>query len=226
MRKIHLLWLALVAICAFGAVGTASAIAEEGPAEWLENGAVMLVAKAATTDGELLFWDLLSSVGEPQFLCSGIFIGSVGPGGKDEVTEVMNLSLVKVAELDPGVSETGIACTGEKTCEVAEVWPSNLPWLSQVDLLTATTYEDLALLNANNLTPAYFLLCRVFFIDNTELCETQNEDGFEVLNETNDVASTGLSLLEAICGGEEMGALSVDSALISLDSGASLSVSE
>jgi hypothetical protein len=226
MRKIHLLWLALVAICAFGAVGTASAVAEEGPAEWLENGLGIVTPQPATTEGELLFWDLLTSVSEPQFLCSGVFLGNVGPGGKDEVTEVQNLSLAKINELDPGESGTGLPCTVEKTCETAEMWPASLPWLSQLDLLTATTFEDLVLLNATGTTPEYFMLCRVFFIDNTELCGLQNEDGFEVLNETNDVASTGLSLLEVICGGEEMGALSVDSALISLNSGATLSVSE
>ena len=60
MRKIQLLGLMLVAVCAFGAFGVASAFAalEFTLAEWLVGSAAITAALKSDTLGELLFENL------------------------------------------------------------------------------------------------------------------------------------------------------------------------
>jgi len=224
--------LMVVAMCALSASFVASASAEE-PGEFLANGVLFTTALAATTEGELLFESLKTA--NATFLCSGIFDGEVvneATGGLSLVTKVLRLDGTEVAESD---TVGNLACTPDSgsICTTAAVSPVNLPWNSDVDL-TPTTNDFLLLVlpNANNVLPGYFLLCEVFGLDNTELCELLSETEQLVENGVNDVvfpAGTSPSP-DAHCSkdsaSEESGGLVVDEALLFLNSGEALSVSE
>jgi hypothetical protein len=234
MRKIRLFGLVLVAVCAFSAVVTASAFALTfALANWLENGNIITVEKLVETEGELLFENLSNGA---AFLCSGIFDGSVGNDGIDEVTELLTLGKVAVPELDPGVSGTGIACTVENLCVLAEIWAVNLPYSTELMLDTENSlFYDLGLPNSHGLLPGYFVLCEVGGIDFTELCVTlEGVDGLyqEKSNNTTagDVETLGAFVPEADCGsGTENGLVENNAqniALILLTNGMPLAVSE
>jgi hypothetical protein len=172
MRKFRLLGFLLVAVCAFSAVVTASAFALTfALANWLENGNIINAEKLSDIEGELLFVDLEDGV---EFLCSGIFDGSVGANGTDEITEVLTLGGVRVPELDEPGATGGITCTTIKTCiaNKVEVWPINLPYKTELMLDTEDgLFYDLTTANNSGLWPGYFLLCEVIpGIDSTELC--------------------------------------------------------
>jgi hypothetical protein len=172
MRKFRLLGFLLVAVCAFSAVVTASAFALTfALANWLENGSIINAEKLSDIEGELLFVDLETGV---EFLCSGIFDGSVGANGVDEVTEVLRLDGTLVPELDEPGATGGIACTTIKTCiaNKVEIWPINLPYKTELMLDTEDgLFYDLTTANNAGLWPGYFVLCEVIpGIDSTELC--------------------------------------------------------
>ena len=233
MKKIHLVGLMLLAVGAFSAFTSASAFALTFElANWLENGAIIAANKAATTEGELLFENVLAGA---SFLCSGKFDGTVGANGADEITEVLNLAgTIKINELDEAAATGGITCTVLKICSSAEIWPVNLPFKSELMLDTEGGFYDLILKNAAGKLPAYFLLCTVLGIDATELCETV-EGAFgafgEVSNAATDVETLGALTPLATCGGTNLEDGLIENnaenvALISLNSGATLAASE
>jgi hypothetical protein len=225
MRKLHIFGVAVVAICALGAWFVASATAEE-PGLFLANGAEILAELGATTEGELLFENLKTP--SAKFLCSGIFDGHILTNGEDyQVDKLLTLGRVEVPESD---TVANLACTPDEgsICTSAAVSPVNLPWLSNPDLVTETDFFLLALPNANNLLPAYFLLCQAI-VDNTELCELLLETAQLVENGATDVVfPAGTSPTpDAFCSGtlEESGGLFVDTALLFLTDGSTLSIS-
>lgn len=231
MKKIHLVGLMLLIVGAFSAFTSASAFALTfEAAQWLEGGAAIAANRAATTEGELLFENVLNGA---AFLCSGKFDGTVGANGADEITEVLTLGNVKVVELDEEKATGGIACSPLKLCTSAEIWPVNLPFKSELMLDTEGGFYDLVIANANGKIPAYFLLCIVLGIDATELCETV-EGAFgafgEVSNTATDVETLGALSPLATCGGNAEDGLIENNAenvaLISLNSGATLAASE
>ena len=231
MKKIHPVGLMLLAVGAFSAFTSVSAFALTFElANWLENGALVAANKAATTEGELLFENVLNSA---AFLCSGKFDGTVGANGDEEITEILNLSGVKIAELDEAGATGGFACTNLKLCTSSEIWPVNLPFKSELMLDTEGGFYDLILKNAAGRLPAYFLLCTVLGIDATELCEMA-EGAFgafgEVSNAAADVETLGALSPLGTCGGNAEDALTENNAenvaLISLNSGATLAASE
>lgn len=178
MRKIHVLGIALV-VFAFGAM-TSSAMALESV--WLKNNELIAVATPANIDGELsinveeepspgTFGKLLFSV-----TCSGSFIGTVGPDKADEITSVENLSGVKFGAL----GGTGLNCTvgaGAEflTCDnsekLAELWPDNLPWKSEL-FLEGAIYKDHIFGGGVGKEPGFDFTCKNSIGGTTEgLCE-------------------------------------------------------
>jgi hypothetical protein len=134
MRKYQALLLALLAVFAVAAVTAGAASAETTLlAEWLIAGAQVLTLTSIETTGELLLTTKVLGIAGAAILCSGIFDGTVGPNGEDEVTELLNLSHELIGSELVGLS---LKCTvqastvkecGEVGAE-AELWTDELPW--------------------------------------------------------------------------------------------------
>jgi hypothetical protein len=204
MKKIQLLGLAIVAVLAVSAFATASAFAFT-TAEWLANAkAVPAGGLASESSGGLTFENV--NVGA-SFLCEGLFLGKVEPGGVDTVTETLTNGGVKVEPLDPGVSTTGFKCTSLNLCEgTPEAWPVELPFLTLLGLEGAG-FVDLFV------KAEYFLLCQVLGVDATELCVVapNSLSGGTVVNLAADVEATGSVEPLATCNGNsETGLVTAD----------------
>jgi hypothetical protein len=136
MKNVKVICASFLAALAFGAVSAAAANAAP---EWLENGAVMTKAEAATTkgtwtlDGDSFFGFVLTEIN-----CDGALHGTVGPGGKDEVTSIEDLKNHKGGngvKLECVVSSTNPG--GCKAGETAIVEPEHMPWPTK--LVAGTT---------------------------------------------------------------------------------------
>ncbi len=93
MKRHHILGLALLAVFALSAVMAVSASAVVTLlAEWLDSGKKIDVLTPVTTEGEFLFEDTkVVIIGKVAVKCMYKFVGSVGPNGEDEITEVLNI---------------------------------------------------------------------------------------------------------------------------------------
>jgi hypothetical protein len=202
MRKIQVLALALVALCAFSSVVAASASALATLlAEWLVNGESIKANVGSKTEGELRFENTEKKAG---FLCSGIFVGNVGENGLDEVTAVLKLTEVAVPELDAESATEGIECTsiGEICESGSEIWPVNLPFETLLVLQVGEEkFYDTLLENKAKLLPAYWLLCLFLGASIDELCATAAHSFGEVSNAATDVETLGAVSPEGTCSG-------------------------
>jgi hypothetical protein len=148
MRKFHLLWLALVVVAALCAVSAASASAVE--LVWLVEGVKVEANLRAETEGELELISLDKETHEILniILCSGIFVGMIGPNGKDTVTGLEDLVHKPIGtDLSTGLTGEPLSCTvtfkaGALTdCNatapnnIALVWIANVPWTTQLVLM-------------------------------------------------------------------------------------------
>jgi len=196
-----LLGAALVALVALSAVMTASASAELvlEAASWLINGANVAAGTPVETEGELLFENVLNG---GAVLCSGIFKGTIGPGGEDEITDILALDRVTlIAPLDPGTVGTGIKCTGEKLCNnSSEIWPVHLPILTLLwfDKTDGLYYDEILehVVGTEKWFAEYYIHC-VSLITVNELCEAVAGTLAEVFNGATDVEG-GLSAAEPL----------------------------
>jgi len=229
MKKISLVGLALVAVCAFSALSAVSAFAvlTYDTAQWLVGGVQPTAAVAADTLGELLFENTKLAA---NFLCSGLFEGTVGPAGLGTVTAVFDLNGVLIEELDPSTATGGLSCVADtSTCgNGTEIWPVNLPFLTVVvlDLETGLFYA-LVVKNANGLNPAYKILC-LSIINVEQLCEAVELSGAELLNVVGGVEPMGAVEPNGNCGTTEPGVALIENdpgGLITATGGA-LTVSE
>jgi hypothetical protein len=153
MKKIQMIILSLVAVTALGAMAASA----YGASEWLLNGSPITTADSVETSGSLILEDSASGTGPVE--CSGIFVGTVGPGAADKVTEV--LSLTKTA---PPLDCHAAACESE----LAEVTPIHLPWTTKIVLngeLFVDDFEPVA-----GKVPGYTVTCKIFFTI-TDTCE-------------------------------------------------------
>jgi hypothetical protein len=177
MKKIHVLGLGLLAVFAFGAITASAALAAP---EWLVSEAAVAENLPAETEGELALVKLVSSTNSNHLVtvkCGGILVGSIGPGGKDEITAVLTLGQVAVGkETGTTLEGTALECTvtqsegGLTDCvlnSVALVWPANLPWTSQLELMEATG----TVLDVLTKEPGYDVECKtVSGLTGSELC--------------------------------------------------------
>jgi hypothetical protein len=148
MRKYKAIMLALFAVCAFSAVAASSASAAH---QWLKNGAPIVAAQLAITDGLLLLHHTGGLGGTVTVHCDGRFHGTVGPGAVDTITEVWTLTeMIEITSAHP------ISCTvevGKNLCPVGSlvtVWPDNLSvagglvWKTELQLTgTGPIFDDL-----------------------------------------------------------------------------------
>jgi hypothetical protein len=215
MRKVHILGLAMFAVLAFSVVSTAVASAET--ALWLANGNEITAPILAETAGELLLENVIPLIGTIDILCSGIFDGFVSSEGKDEVTEVLNLSGVAEKPLNCTVhSSTNSSLCAEN--ELANVEPINLPWLSQLELSTEAAFTDD--LGSGSKLPGYKVECVTTKSKNT--CE-----GLIFGTSTNNTGGVlQVSLLEEAKTCELGKGFSEGEGEVTISSGGPLSVSE
>jgi hypothetical protein len=141
MKKINVFGLALVAMLVFSAFAAMSASAEVTLlASWLIDGAEVLTLTSVETTGEI---ELVNQnfLGTVKVLCSRSWDGSVGPNGEGEITEELDLS--NVAASSTPLTGNFIDCTGDSICSgLVEVWPEDLPWLSNLFLMEDGTILD------------------------------------------------------------------------------------
>jgi hypothetical protein len=147
MKMFRMLGAALLALFAFGVLTAASASAVPTflLALWLVNGAEA-TELATTTTGELLLEDTKTTIGVVAVKCSGILDGWIGPNSLDYVSEV--LSLTGGAISSTALTGTALECAEETgSCPSPLVWPVNLPWETEVELMedSGTFFADLLL---------------------------------------------------------------------------------
>lgn len=173
MKKIHLIGLALAAVLAFGAIvaNAASAL------EWLVDGEPIPAGGSveSTTEGLLFLTDLNALGAVVTIHCEGKFDGLLLPEGLDTVEQVLNAA----GELISSTPLAGLALSCTVTKEhggcvegsLAEVWPENLTWSSQLEFeaLPEMSWDHLGEAGKE---PAYESVCtNILGGTTTDLCE-------------------------------------------------------
>jgi hypothetical protein len=236
MRKLHVLGAVLAALFALGVLTASSASAVTFLlAEWLVNGIGTTNTQLVETEGESEFTENLGILGVIRILCSGIFVGSIGPNGADEITELLELGTGLARITNELVETSGLTCTNIEKCTSPLVWADKLPWLTLAELMVDGTEEffvDL-LTSSGAGNPGYHIFCMGSGLG--DLCtvvegvtKLTNEPEFgdvhsEFLESFTELA--GLKLSNCETAGMETGQVN-GLGFIALASGATLAVSE
>lgn len=175
MRKLLTAALALVAISAFSAAMTATASAEATLlAEWLINS---FGVTTLTSIKKMLFrWFWEDTKVGAGVECEWESIGSVGPNGEAETTELLSPGSLEVTLAKPLTLTTG--CKIKKGCEEAggvEAAAEDLPWHLLLYLDELTGKYLLAVQN-----DGIEIKCRILFVTSSDECVEEN-DSAEVL---------------------------------------------
>jgi len=153
MKRFQLVFVALVAMFAFGALSVESASAVEVPvfllALWLANGNAVNAALSVEAEGELTLEDTKGGpfLEDAAVLCSGLLDGAVLPESLDVISEVLTLGGGSVSTA-PLVAPS-LTCSNLLNClGTVEVWAVHLPWDTEVELFEepAGTPQGFALL--------------------------------------------------------------------------------
>jgi hypothetical protein len=146
MRKFQLLGVALAAVFAVAAMTVASASATPVflLAEFLVNGAAIPTGTTKATDSEgteILVEETILGI-KIDVLCSGIFDGTVGPNGVDEITLLLSLAGIEVTLANM------LECTNSSNCPEPLVSAVDLPYPTLAELMeeegvTNPTFVDL-----------------------------------------------------------------------------------
>jgi hypothetical protein len=129
MRKIQILG-AFIAVLAFSALAVSSASATL----WLDNGNTVLKAETATTHGTVQLHHIVLFV-ETVVECSGLTLGTIGgpKSVEDLITAIHNLTNTEL---------NLISCTNVKNCTKPVQHVLNLPWSTELLLLSTGTTDD------------------------------------------------------------------------------------
>jgi hypothetical protein len=127
MKKIQTVVLALVAVFAFSAFSASSAFALESV--WLVAGAKPTAQVPVDSEGTLKLTDMKGGIlGESVTIeCTGTDKGFVGPG-KEDLLEVVVVTACK---------------TTEGTCGSPKAEAENLSWLTTIELIGTSFYDDI-----------------------------------------------------------------------------------
>lgn len=192
-------------------------------AEWLANGAPILTTLSAEGSGSVTLEDIKTVVGRVADLCSGILVGTIGPDGKGEITEELNLSREKISEL----GGLALLCTSVAGCAEAteaspiEDWPGKLPWPT---LLYLKENGEFAVTIFSGETE---VLCLVLGVNSEDRC-TAATVTFKLENspETGDATlprnESGVPAEDCSLGGPESGIITTDESSPILLSGGGL----
>jgi len=126
---------AFVAVLAFSALTVASASATL----WLMGGKSLTVKTLVDTHGELAWHHTGGLGGTLVLLCSFLLHGFVGPGAKDEVTDILGLN----GELN---KLTCLVHTGNSLCPAGTLilmTAVRLPWLTELKLVGTETVDEM-----------------------------------------------------------------------------------
>lgn len=175
MKKSQLVFVALVAMFAFGALTVESASAVTFLlALWLAKGVAVAESLAAEAEGELeLIDDNAGGAGiSAAVLCSGNLDGTVGPESLDEITEILALGVALELIETKELVEPGLACTNVKLCEEPLVWADNLPWVTEVELVedAGVFFAVLILPHVGAMTIGWHVWCMKNIIGTEDLC--------------------------------------------------------
>jgi hypothetical protein len=162
MKRLGLLTAALFVVCTFGTLTAAAAFAVFLLAEWLVNGVPVtaeLLVEGATEPSELLLEDRRAPNGAIDILCSGIGKGWIGPSSLAWGSELLTLSSGSVKVL---VATEVVECVNDSGCPSPLVWPVNLGYENEVELLEQeglTFFMVLTLPHAGGGNPGYEIEC-------------------------------------------------------------------
>jgi hypothetical protein len=168
MRKLHVLGAALAALFALGVLTASSASAVTFLlAEWLAGAVGITTTQLVDIESgpnKILLGETIPLIGKIDILCAGIFDGSIGPNGADDITELLTLGGALV-DLTP-LAEPGLLCEDAKepgtvACPEPLVWLDNLPWLTLAELMVDGTEEffvDL-ITSSGAGEPGYHVVC-------------------------------------------------------------------
>jgi hypothetical protein len=224
--KLQILGIQLFAVLALSIVVVSSAFAGKG---WLVDGNPISESEGALateTEEEIGLTDL-GATGPPEVLCKDILDGTVGPEVRDETTEVLNTAKEKI-----GTNKTGLAlsCTdGKSICSSpVEVWPDNLPWLTELEGMEAEAHIlDHLFGSGAGKEPGYTIDCKTIIGLIEDTCEgltsTKAESTTEkyVLETFSEVAGIETQKVHCTIGGEGTGDIKGEG-LVLLVSGKSL----
>jgi hypothetical protein len=205
--------------------------------KWLADGLEITEALAVEIESEVEVADLSTSFGTASILCSYILDGTVGPSEKDEITEVLNLAKEKIGELG-GLALLGTGagsdcktvsgCAEGTAASPIEMWPRNLPWSTQVELMVEGEPEflDDIFKNSETLFPGWEILCLVLGINTEDTCEEPTNAKLENTVESDVLETFNLESQKVTCtlGGAESGDQN-GTGLVLLTSGKALAVS-
>jgi len=174
MKKHQVVLLALAAVFAFSAILAATASAETTLlAEWLIKNVGVATLTTTETKGSLVLAD--NGIGA-EVECTGVFDGSVGANGEDEVTKILGTKGEEITLAKPLT-----LCKSLKGCEASpapELAPTEtLPWHSLMFL-----DEPSGKFLDNVFQEAGFeITCSILKIKDTDVCKLANETG-ELVN--------------------------------------------
>jgi hypothetical protein len=180
MRNSRILRTVIPTVLAFSAIVVSSASAEITLlAEWLFNGTAVISLTSVETRGELLLKDTSNGA---TVICSAILVGSVGPNGENEVTEVLSAVGITATLAAP------LLCRGGPVCEInstdVEVAPEGLPFHMLLFLMEIGSFLNVTF------KAGYSASCLVLGIKITDECTVTNGIT-EVVNTSFGVESVG-----------------------------------
>jgi hypothetical protein len=170
----------LLGALALGFIFAAPASAEFSLlAEWLINSAAVTTSTAVETTGEFRLEDSSFSAGA---ICAAILVGTVGPNGEDQTTEVLSAGGTVATLTAP------LLCRPSKGCELnatdIEVSPEGLPFSSLLYLAEFGAFLD-ATVHAG-----YSVSCLILGVKVSEECTLANSVD-EVVNASFSVEAIG-----------------------------------
>ena len=130
-------------------------------------------------------------------------VGTVGPKGEDEITEVLNLSGVAISL--SALSGEALSCTEQSVCEEPLVWAVHLPWKTELDLVELvgakkTAFADLTLSSGAG-EPGWYVECMKTLTKPTDEC-TASQDDSEMEAEGSGVMGTFSTEITESMGGK------------------------
>lgn len=196
MRKHQIVGSMVVAMLMSCVIAVASASA----AEWLLNGAKISSATSVTSEGALTVEDSKATGGAVKIECSGKFIGTVGPGATDKITEVLSLT---------GTSTISCTLITRGACEgtTAEAKAIHLPWATELLLATETEFRD-DLSSGGSGEVGVTVVCKTLIGNVTDECtgKTSSEE-LNVTGGVEDIFEAKSETLNCSLGGAGAGVL-------------------
>lgn len=199
-------------------------------AVWLANGVEVLTALKAegTSIGELLLEDTkVPLAGKVVILCSGVGLGLIEPNSLYIVSESLTLAGAAISST-PLVGE-GLTCANEENCAEPLLWPVNLPWEGEVELMEDTTTFFAALLfpHTGGGNPGWEVQCSILGVTTTDECTAPESvvelklEGTTLLAVTSEAFTelAGLKLGTCSLGGAESAVLEGEAQITLVEGG-------